>query len=339
MKHLIAIIFGQKKRKTIDISNINSILLKPIGTAVGDTIVHLAHIKQLKMAFPNIKIGVLVTERCKAIYEQSGLVDVILNDHYLSYLSQCGKWDLYLDFMPTFTSRSLVLDKFLNVKYVINFGKKNKKHYNLDTIHNYDYSVTIPQRTHFKDYLKHSPLGPYLSEATYELKYPQQYKNKTFWKYKDKIKILLNPQGSTRELPAEELNLLIANILEPEQVELLLTNTSESDDYFAKLTPRANLNLAEKTSLFEYFSLIESANIVVSVDGGGVHITCALGKPLLAFYSNNVYNLYKWFPIPKPYVECLTLVTTKTSENSNETKGFDMKEAAEWLNHQIANLK
>ena len=61
MKSLIAKLFGHKKKKLpIDLNQCQSVLLKPIGTAVGDTIVHLAHLRQLKKTFPHIKIGVLV---------------------------------------------------------------------------------------------------------------------------------------------------------------------------------------------------------------------------------------------------------------------------------------
>ncbi len=337
MKNLIIKIFGHKTPQTIDFSSLSSVLLKPIGDAIGDSIVHLAHIKQLKTAFPHIKIGVLVTERCKAIYEQSGLVDIILDDNVQNYFLQSGKWALYLDFHPSFTSKSLILDKILNANYVINFGKKEKKYYNLKTIKNYDVSVSIPEKTHFKDYLKHSPLGSYLPEAVYELKYPSSKEKTAFWRHTDKIKILLNPQGSTRMLPYDELDLLLSNVLAQEKVEFLLTNTSGSEDYFAKLTPRVNLSLADKTSLFEYFSLIRSADIVVSVDGGCVHIACALGKPLLSFYSNYEYNLYKWYPVPKKNIACLVLTNSQNNDN-NYIQGYDMNVAAKWLNQQIDKI-
>ena len=95
----------------------------------------------------------LVTPRCEALYKASQIVDTLLTDKAPSYLSERKKWDLYLDFLPSFTSKSIILDALLAPKWVINFGKRAKKHYNLQTVKNYDESVQVPDRTHFKDYL------------------------------------------------------------------------------------------------------------------------------------------------------------------------------------------
>ncbi|WP_315567700.1 formamidopyrimidine-DNA glycosylase [Haemophilus parahaemolyticus] len=127
MKFLIAKLFSTRKLKgQLDIKDYNSLLLKPIGDAIGDSIVHIAHIKQIKAAFPNMKIGVLATDRCKAIYECSGIIDEILNNKYVTYLNQRNKWDLYLDFSPSFTSKFIICDAILSPKWIINFGKKIK---------------------------------------------------------------------------------------------------------------------------------------------------------------------------------------------------------------------
>lgn len=334
LKKLICLLFGQKNATPIRIEDVTSILLKPIGTAIGDSIVHLAHLRQLKMAFPHIKIGVLVTERCKAIYETSGVVDELLNDVPRSYIKEREKWDLYLDFQPTFTSKSIILDAILLPKWSINFGKNQKKHYNLQTVKNYDESVTVPERTHFKDYLKYTSFAKSLThEAVYKL--PEFATEKTFWQSSNQVRVLLNPQGSTRSLPSEELDLLLSEV-KVANVEFLMTNTQGSEAYFHQLTPRTNLYLAPKIALFEYFALVESADIVVSVDGGGVHIACAYQKPLLSFYSNNEYTFYKWAPAPYEGVESITLMGKEQANDNNGTSGFDMVKAADWLKQQIA---
>ena len=341
MKKFIATLCSQRvQRKEIELTTLKSILLKPIGHAVGDSIVHLMHIMQIKNAFPQAKIGVFVTERNRAIYENANIIDELIEDHFSGYLSQRGKWELYLDFFPSFTTKSIILDAILKPKYVINFGKRDKKHYNLATVKNYDYAVEVPELTHFKEYLMYSPLASYLSPvANYYLKISNEAKEKVtkFWKNTNTVKILLNPQGSTRFLPAEELTSLLENV-KYANVEYLMTNTAGSEAYFAKLPQLDNLRLAPKTSLFEYFALIDSADIVVAVDGGGVHIACACGKPLLAFYSNNEQTLHKWAPSPKEKVNCLTLIGKHEASDNNGTTGFNMTKAAEWLNDEILNI-
>ena len=334
MKSLIAKLFGHKKKKLpIDLNQCQSVLLKPIGTAVGDTIVHLAHLRQLKKAFPHIKIGVLVTPRCEALYKASQIVDTLLTDKAPSYLSERKKWDLYLDFLPSFTSKSIILDALLAPKWIINFGKRAKKHYNLQTVKNYDESVQVPERTHFKDYLNYTSFAKALNpEVCYEVPHFSLDSEKSYWQNNNRVKILLNPQGSTRALPALELNQLLENI-DTSHCELLMTNTQDSEAYFSQLTPMENLALAPKTNIFEYFALIDSADIVVSVDGGGVHIACAYHKKLLCFYANDQKNIAKWYPVTKNAL----CVLINQHDHNDKTEGFDIETAVTWLNQEIAD--
>lgn len=51
----------------------------------------------------------IVSSRNEAIYRQSA-VDTLLEDHFINYLLQRREWDLYLDFIPTYTSRAIILD-------------------------------------------------------------------------------------------------------------------------------------------------------------------------------------------------------------------------------------
>ena len=210
MKKLIVMLFGHRAQKQhIDLSSISSVLLKPIG----DAIVHIAHLNQLKNAFPNITIGVIVSERNKTIFECSGLVDILVEDRCYHYFRQRNKWQLYLDFMPNYTSRSIFLDYILNPEIIINFGKTQKKNYNLETVQNYDFTTSIPEFTHIRHYLNYSALAPFLpqQDINYSLPVPAEDTLPTCWG-ENNIKISLNPQGSTRQIPPEELNLLLKGI-------------------------------------------------------------------------------------------------------------------------------
>ncbi|WP_315567702.1 glycosyltransferase family 9 protein [Haemophilus parahaemolyticus] len=153
---------------------------------------------------------------------------------------------------------------------------------------------------------------------------------KDYWNNLRKIKVLLNPQGSTREIPVSELDSLISKI-DHSEVEFLMTNTKKSEEYFKGLTPKQNLHLSPKTTLLEYFSLINSADIVISVDGGGVHIACSYNKKLLYFYGSDSKNLAKWYPVTTNDF----FVVKNNFYSNDKTYGFDMEKAADWFNHQI----
>ncbi|MDG6247896.1 hypothetical protein Q7456_03825 [Glaesserella parasuis] len=51
-------LFFIEKRKILNIENlfskkVNSILVRPLGNAIGDAVVHTAHLQQLRYLFPN----------------------------------------------------------------------------------------------------------------------------------------------------------------------------------------------------------------------------------------------------------------------------------------------
>lgn len=339
MKSLVIKLFGTKRHKNeFKFRDANSILLKPIGDAVGDAIIHTSHLRQIKEVNPHIKIGVLVTNRNKLIYQNAGFIEAIMEDHFLTYIQERKKWDLYLDFMPSFTTKSIIFDWLLSPKFIINFGKRSKKHYHLNNVKNYDFSVNVPQYTHIKNYLNYSILKNNIkSSVDYTVPFNTEHSEKVekFWNNQKSIRILLNPQGSKSEIPPQELKTLLESIPSSylEKVDFLVTNTNSAQNYIERLN--LNVTLSPKTNILEYFAFVNSADIVISVDGGGIHVACACAKPLLAFYANNPQLTNMWAPVVKKDTDSLTLVGKNLSDNASDTYDFDITLASTWLNTQI----
>lgn len=335
MKALIAKIFGQKNVKShYDFSQLNSVLVRPIGDAVGDAVAHIAHIQQIKQAFPQLKIGVVVTERNREIYQHISFIDQVLDNSLVSYLQQRNQWQLLLDFQPSITTKTILSDFLLNAAIVINFGKRYKKIYNLESMRNYDFIATIDDQTHIKDYLLFTPLKSYLKDPIKGY-YLESSQLKPLSENHSKLRILLNPQGSIREILAEELNQLLLGIEEHllADIEFVLPTGRNIENYLAKLDSRFPIQLMEKMTTWEYFSLVKSADLVIAVDGGGVHIACAYQKPLLAFYANQPKNIARWQPINQ--AEHLMVIGKELTEDNNATKNFPLENAINWLNQQL----
>ena len=105
LKKLLIIL--SKKRDILesdifDFKDIKSILLRPLGNAIGDATVHTAHLYQLKEVFPNAKLGVIVSKQNRVIFEHSNLVDEYVERNILAYFSHHNKWELLLDFENKF---------------------------------------------------------------------------------------------------------------------------------------------------------------------------------------------------------------------------------------------
>lgn len=325
-------------------TEINSILIRPLGWAIGDAVVHTAHIKQLKKCYPNAKIGVVAASANKIIYEHSQLVDCYVHRSFMDYIRNYKKWDLVIDFENNFNSSSLLMDRIINPKYIAIFRKYPKKYYNFDTIKNYNFYYPQAAGDKLSHYLLNSGFN---SNDSLSVEYSTLITNAEFdsktsriWE-NDKFRLLLCPYGSKRHIPANELALLLNQaILENKQeIDILLSYTELSQEYYQELKqycPHLNIRLAPQMSLGEYLSLVTSSDFVIAVDGGALHIACAFQKPLLSFFAKSMPNMGAWEPLLLPTTPHFGVLTKNdVGTNSNLTKDFDIEEAIIWLNNYL----
>lgn len=346
IKKIIAKLAGKRSAQTIDLMTIKSVLLKPIGDAIGDAIAHTAHLNQLKSGNPDLVIGVIVTERNRDIFAYSGLVDQLLEDKPSTYITQYNKWDLYLDFQPTYTTKSVILEKLLSPKYIMVFNKEEKKYYNTETVKNYNFACPQNDTTHISDYLNNTILSSYLDpqKAEYVLENQKSIRFDVLWGV-DAPRILLAPQGSTRQIPAKELAELLTQLV-PDLLEraiFVLTNTVDSNIYFEELisycSDKIKIKLSPKTSIQEYIQLASSADLIIGVDGGSIHIATALQKKVLAFYARNMQNFFRWQPRVNSNIPYKAILSNTESNSNNHTCDFPMDKAAEWVNGLFQNME
>ena len=356
-KKIIIYLFGQKKSSIgFNFKNIKSILIQPLGDAVGDAIINLAYAKQLKIIYPNIQLGVLVTNRNKNIFSSSSLIDKTIDRIPINYLIQRKKWDLLLDFNECLDSRSIIASAILSPHAIMIFKKRSRKYYSMQNIHNYDFYCPYNPEDHVVRHLHTSSFSQYFSipEVIPELEIPNAEKiSGKLWqsKIESKIRIFLAPQGSVpfKCLPEKELSELLNLVNKNYLIEtkFILCNTKNSEEYFKKLKPLCNTNIdlsiSPKTSLEEYIALTASSNIVIGVDSGTVHLACALKKPLLSFYVN--HNINTWGPLHHKNVPHFMAVShskkisSESEEISWQHRGiFPIAKAASWLNQQIATI-
>ncbi|MBF0784502.1 lipopolysaccharide heptosyltransferase family protein [Muribacter muris] len=330
----------KKNEKEFPFNDINSILIRPIGEAIGDAVIHTAHISQLKQIFPNAKIGVITKKSNEIIFKNSKLVDIIINRKLINYFLQFKKWDLLLDFENNFNSSSLLMDRIIMPKYNVIFMKRYKKHYNTDSIDSYNF--------HFKQ-KETEKLGNYLKNSVFNQKYNLQephsilhtnkildfYYDKYYWT-DNKVRVLLCPQGSKRQIPEIELaNLLNSSTIHSisNKIEYVLSYTITSKSYYhnlIKLCPNLNIKYSKETTLVEFFSLTKSSNLVIAVDGGALHIACAFNKPLLSFFADARPNLDIWEPLLPKDIPHHRILTPKT-HNPNLTEHFIISDGIKWL--------
>lgn len=97
------------------------------------------------------------------------------------------------------------------------------------------------------------------------------------------------------------------------------------------LTDNTNfLNLVNKTDIAQLAAVIRQCGEIISVDTGTLHLSCAVGTPVVAlFYINNQHHLKKWAP-SSDYVHVLlsdnisvnTIINAVQYLETNQIKEF-----------------
>lgn len=92
------------------------------------------------------------------------------------------------------------------------------------------------------------------------------------------------------------------------------------------------IKLSPKTTIQEYIQLVSSADLIIGVDSGTIHLAIALKKKFLAFYARNIANFCRWQPRGNANISYKTIMSKIESDSNNYTHDFPMKEAANWIN-------
>lgn len=297
MKKIFAKLFAHTpKAKNLEWKNVQSVLIRPIGAGLGDAVVLSAVFSQLKKAYPTIKLGVLSTPRNRPIFERIFTIDEILPDTFFTAITHRCKYQVFLDYQPTFTTRNILFDFLLFPSYAICFEKKAKKYYNADTVRNYNFYVPDLSATHLSRSLALTPFASYVDTQTptYSLTKPSQEALNKIKKFLqgNKCNILVSPLGSDKILNKEILSSVLKKL--NQHITPHFVFPLSNDAYSVNVN---NSTYTGKISLEEFLSLIWSADLIISVDTVTVHIACAYQKPLVAIYGGWDYGFAQFAPI------------------------------------------
>jgi len=290
-KILLKLLANKKTCPSFDFATIKSVLIRPIGYGLGDGILLTAVLKQLKQAYPDIKTGVLAIKRNNPVFNANPFVDEILEDKPLTYLLNRGKWQIFMDYVPSFTTKNIFCDFLLKPQYTICFEKTSKKYYTPQTVKNYDFYVPDLAKEHLSRSLALTPFKDYVNTDDPQYILPplpkeSEDKVKSFFT-ENKIHLIFAPNGTDKELDKTEIQTILETALKEygNKVQIIIPFTKKAAEYTA-LFKGFDYLLTPPLTLQQYFALIKLADIIVAADSAPVHIACAYKKPVVAFYGN-----------------------------------------------------
>ncbi len=332
IKRLFAKIFASKPpHGKIDFTDVQSILVNPIGSAVGDAIVLTAALGQLRFTYPRAKIGVISHPRNEFIFKNNPLNVELVKQSIFYALTHRNKWQLFLDCSPRFTTKGILFSFLLNFSYVICFEKEIKKSYNTSTVKNYNEYISQLDHIHLSQLLTLTSLNQYLRDQSTKYRLPSVEKeegNINQFIKKDKLNVMVCPFGSTRQLDPQEFKTIMKRALEGNEgkFHLMFPQGHQSTLY---LLSDANITqtILPRQTLAQWFCLISKADLVIAVDSAAVHVACTYQRPLVAFYGGKRPSI-QFAPLPYMGSFAITPIHPMPKNFNGIMKGYDLQNTA-----------
>ena len=310
---------------------------------LGDVILTLPLITELKRNFPESKITFLVSNYVKDLIENyEGVDELIFIEDFQTVKSKIRyfknqEFDVAINVFPRF---ELALTLFLSgIKirigsgyrwYSFLYNKKIKEHRKYAEKHESDYNLNL--------------LKPLIQNINYDKKYYFNYSPEDFRNLKKKLQgfdfqkkfIIIHPssKGSAVDLPLEKITNLCSEILKIfEDFNVVLTGTKDDINTTGEIINSTEsgvrnriFNFAGLLNLKELLILIDNSSLFISNSTGPIHIAGALNKNIIAFYPCKIpMNPERW----KPLSENAVIISPKGTNDMNSISIKDILDVVE----------
>lgn len=325
-------LIGNKKKKEIDKSKINKILIG--GGRVGDIIVKTPMLKELTKLNSNVKIDITVEKGCESLlWNHPNIDNIIINQKKKSKIKLIrvlnglyeafkirNKYDLFFDFTRNPRFFHILSLKIMNPRYLIGCYRTEKFGIKKDELTIFDKYIDMNKKDHAVDINMKAleGLGLDTSNRKYELYLGDKEEKYKDYFSKEKINIVFNFLGSSKSrcLKDEDIEYFFKEIPKLDsKINLhILTIPSIYEKISKKLKELhlKNVNLLPKTeNILEAAAIIKYSDMLFSVDTGVVHIASVYNIPIVAIYTEDKDTLV----IFAPKSDKNSVIIGKKSEN------------------------
>jgi len=286
---------------------------------IGDVVLSTPVIKNLRRYFPNSYIAMMVSPNTKELVEGNPYLDEVIvydkeNEHkgwfaslrFSRYLKK-KRFDLAIILHPT--NRVHLVTFFAGIPQRVGYNRKlgflltdkipHTKQ--LGQKHESEYNLDLLRYLGLKD-LENQIFVPIKAEAK---KYVEQLLEKQGIR-EDDFLIAVHPSATcpSKRWPPERFAELCDKLKEKYDLKILVVAGPKDIDLAQKLINMMKekaINLAGKLSLGELAYLLKRCRLFISNDSGPVHISSAVGTPVISIFGRNQAGLspLRWGPLGK----------------------------------------
>ena len=291
----------------------DSILFLRQDGKIGDYIVSSFAFREIKKNNPNIKIGVVCTNKNSGLFKENLFIDHIhlvkeksISSYYLTGKKIAKQYEVVIDPTVFVRNRDLVLLRMIAAEYNIGYLKSDYSIYNvnidnpelhfaevyqeilkkcglIDINSNYEIPEDSDSNENISYFLEANRLAHYIAVNFFGASRSRKFTKENIIKYL---------QYFQDTWPNKQIVLLTY----PAVTDLLMEISKNFKNVFI---------YANTTSIFHSIALIKHADLVISPDTAIIHIASGFNKKIIGFYKDNIQNMNHWHPNTESHCDIL----------------------------------
>ena len=341
IKAFILKLITNKRNTLFDIKKSKSVLVLKYDR-IGDMVVSTPIFRELKLAYPNIKISVLASKENKDVIKNNPYIDKI----YTNYKNQIfndlptllnlrrKNFDVCIELEHSVIPHAIFRLIIINPKKILTIHKDGRYGVEGSNLKLYDYFTKKNTKSHFGkiwlETLVFFGIKPSSYDYDFFLGSIEKEKAKKFViSLGKKIKIGINTEGSFPEksIQIKELEKICIGLYKNfSNIKIVILTQPEKLLEKEKLILDLGLDYVVTSyrteSIIDAAALIEQLDLIITPDTSIVHIASAFNKPIVSIHENNKDSFRLWSPAS-------TLSKTIFSSSSYGLVGYSVDDIIE----------
>jgi ADP-heptose:LPS heptosyltransferase len=341
---------GSKKPVNFDIKNTKNVLFLRYDR-IGDMVITTPVFRELKLAYPHIKITVLASKVNKEVLNNNPYVDHIITNHKNNFFSDFPsllklrqqKFDVCVEFDHSVVPHAIIRLKIINPKKIISIKKDGRYGVSGDELSMYDIYIEKLKKRHFRDnwlgVLKPFDIKP--KSNGYDLYITDALKKQAdnfIKQYPSKLLVGINLEGAVKgkKIRFSELFKICQGLYKNNnKIQILILTAPNSFQRVSLKVIDMDLDyvaISLKTdTIMVAASVISQLDLIITPDTSISHIASAFNKPVVTIHEKNQESYCLFAPTS-------SLNKTVFSTEVDSLDGYDIKKLIEFSNLLINKI-
>jgi ADP-heptose:LPS heptosyltransferase len=340
----------KKTKVNFDLKKVKSVLFLRYDR-IGDMIITTPVIRELKAAYPDIKISILASNSNQAALKNNPYVDEVfvteknrlIRDLIKLFMLRNLFFDVCIEFDHSVVPHAILRLLIIRPKIIISVIKEGRYDVQGCDLELYDYFTEKKKNSHFRDIWLQTltPFGVVPKSNKYDLfctNYQIQIARSYLKNFPGKFIIGINLQGAVKGKKISFLDLyeICKGFQQNKNIQIVILSSPENHQLVSNEVSAMdfeNVKISYKTeSILDVASLISQLDLIITPDTSITHIASTFNKPIVTIHEKN-FDSFKLF------APTSDLSRTVFSEYHNKLEGFSVDAVLDASNELIEDIK